>query len=303
MRYENVIYEVEENLARITLNRPEKRNALNWPLLADLSAALKAAEKDKKVKVIILKGAGPCFSAGHDLSDTMGDSPLHMGELTWDQSLKSGKGVGVGVSIWDSRAHVQGHINYVLEIWNNWKPVIAQVHSYCLGGASAIALACDMLIVSEDARLGYPPVRGMAPGDEIAIYAWHMGIKKAKELSLTGDSLTADEMLQYGVANYVFPQKRLEKETTKIAKRIAHIDLELLSLSKRAVNRTFDLMGFPVSLEYAGEFDTMGHFLANAVGEFSKRVAKKGIKAALEWRDTPFGGIVGRYPPPKKRAR
>jgi enoyl-CoA hydratase len=303
MKYENVIYEVDEQIVRITLNRPEKRNALNWPLLADLSAALKEAEKDKKIKVIIIKGAGPCFSSGHDLGETMGDAPLHKGELTWDESIKSGKGVGVGVSVWDSRAHVQGHINYILEIWNNWKPVIAQVHSYCLGGASGIALACDLLIASEDARLGYPPARGMAPGDEIGIYAWHMGLKKAKELSLTGDSLTADEMLQYGVANYVFPKEKLEEETTKIAKRIAHIDLELLSLSKRAVNRTFDIMGFPVSLQYAGEFDSFGHFTTSAVGEFSKRVREKGIKAALEWRDGPFGGIVGRYPPPKKRRK
>ena len=130
MDYENVLYEVNDRIAVITLNRPEKRNALNWPLLADLSAALKQAERDKNVRVIILKGAGPCFSAGHDLSETMGDAPLHYGSKTWDETLKSEGGVGVGVSVWDSRAHVQGHIDYLLEIWNNWKPIIAQVHSY-----------------------------------------------------------------------------------------------------------------------------------------------------------------------------
>jgi len=298
MEYENVLYETDDRIARITLNRPEKRNALNWPILKDLSDALKEAEKDKNIRVIILKGAGPCFSAGHDLSETMGDAPLHKGEKSWDESLKSDEGVGIGVSVWDSRAHVQGHIEYMLEIWNNWKPVIAQVHSYCLGGGSGLALACDMLIASEDARLGYPPVRGMAPGDEIVIYAWHMGLKKAKELSLTGDSLTADEMLRYGVANYVFPAEKLEEETTKIAKRIAHIDLELLSLNKRVVNRTFDQMGLTTSVQYGGEFDSLGHFLT-VNGEFGKIATEKGMKAALEWRDGPFGGIVGRYPPVK----
>lgn len=298
MEYENVLYELDDRIARITLNRPEKRNALNWPILKDLSDALKEAERDKNIRVIILKGAGPCFSAGHDLSETMGDAPLHKGEKSWDESLKSDEGVGIGVSVWDSRAHVQGHIEYMLEIWNNWKPVIAQVHSYCLGGGSGLALACDMLIASEDARLGYPPVRGMAPGDEIVIYAWHMGLKKAKELSLTGDSLTADEMLRYGVANYVFPPEKLEEETTKIAKRIAHIDLELLSLNKRVVNRTFDQMGFTTSIQYGGEFDSLGHFLT-INGEFAKIVTEKGMRAALEWRDGPFGGIVGRYPPVK----
>jgi enoyl-CoA hydratase len=298
MEYENVLYEVDDRIARITLNRPEKRNALNWPILKDLSAALKEAERDKNIRVIILKGAGPCFSAGHDLSETMGDAPLHKGEKSWDESLKSDDGVGVGVSVWDSRAHVQGHIEYMLEIWNNWKPVLAQVHSYCLGGGSGLALACDMLIASEDARLGYPPARGMAPGDEIVIYSWHMGLKKAKELSITGDSLTADEMLRYGVANYVFPPEKLEEETTKIAKRIAHIDLELLSLNKRVVNRTFDQMGLTTSIQYGGEFDSLGHFLT-VNGEFAKIATEKGMRAALEWRDGPFGGIVGRYPPVK----
>jgi enoyl-CoA hydratase len=300
MKYENVLYEVDNRIAIVTLNRPEKRNALNWPILADMSAALKEAERDKNIRVIILKGAGPCFCAGHDLGETMGDAPLHKGEKTWDEALKSTDRCGVGVSVWDSRAHVQGHINYMLEIWNNWKPVIAQVHSYCLGGGSGLALACDMLIASEDARLGYPPARGMAPGDEIAIYSWHMGLKKAKELSLTGDSLTADEMLHYGVANYVFPKEKLEEETLKIAKRMAHVDLELLSLNKRVVNRTFDQMGFSTSIQVAGEFDSLGHFL-DVNGEFAKVISQKGMKAALDWRDGPFGGIVGRYPPIKKK--
>ena len=107
MTYENILYEVDDRIAVVTLNRPEKRNALSWPLLADLSAALKQAEKDKDVRVIILKGAGPCFSAGHDLSDSMGDAPLHYGSKSWDETLQSEGGVGVGVSVWDSRAHVR----------------------------------------------------------------------------------------------------------------------------------------------------------------------------------------------------
>jgi enoyl-CoA hydratase len=300
MDYENVLYEVDDRIAIITLNRPEKRNALSWPLLAELSAALKRAEREKNIRVIILKGAGSCFSAGHDLSETMGDAPLHYGSRTWYESrLKGGEGAGAGISVWDSRAHVQGHIDYCLEIWNNWKPIIAQVHSYCLGGGSGIALACDMLIASEDARLGYPPARGMAPGDEIVIYSWHVGLKKAKEMSLTGDSLTAEEMLHYGMANYVFPKEKLEEETRTIARRIANIDLELLSLSKRVVNRTFDQMGFTISMQNGAEFDSLGHFLQNTAGTFNRIRREKGMKAACDWRDGPFGGIVGRYPPVK----
>ncbi len=296
MDYENVIYQVEGRVARITLNRPEKRNALNWPLLADLSDALKQAERDEAVSVIVLAGAGPCFSSGHDLGETMGDAPLHKGSGVWNESSGDEADAFPGPSVWNSRAHVQGHIDYLLEIWENWKPVIAQVHGYCLGGASGIALVSDMLIVSDDARLGYPPARGMAPGDEIVIYSWHMGLKKAKEMSLTGDSLTAQEMLRYGVANYVFPVDELAAETDKIAKRMAHIDMELLSLNKRVVNRTFDQMGFSASMKQGAEFDSLGHFSAS-VRQFRKIRQEKGMRAALEWRDGPFGGIVGRYPP------
>ena len=296
MSYENIIYEVDDNIARITLNRPEKRNALSWPLLADLSSALKEAERDEKVSVIIIAGAGPCFSAGHDMSETMGDAPKHKGPIGWNEAVGSGQPVGYGVGVWGSRAHVQGHIDYILEIWNCWKPVIAEVHGSCLGGATGIALVCDMLIASDDARLGYPPVRAMGTGDEIVLFSWHMGLKKAKELSLTGDSLTAEEMLRYGVANYVFPKDRLHEETTIIAKRIAHIDVDLLALSKRLVNRTFDIMGFTIAMQSGAEFDTMSHFLATGA-EFTRIWQEKGLKDALEWRDGPFGGVLGRYPP------
>lgn len=288
MNYKCIIYEVDDRLARITLNRPEKRNALNWQTFAELSAALKEAEKDRNVRVIVIKGAGACFSAGHDMSDSMGEAPKDM-----DKSFKDLD--GTGATVWDSRAHVQGHIDYDLEIWNNWKPVIAQVHSYCLGGAIGIALTCDLVIASDDARMGYPPVRGSATGDEIALFSWHVGLKKAKELSLTGDSLTAEEMLRYGIANYVVPRDKLEEVTTNMAKRIANIDLGVLALSKRVVNRTFDLMGFTTSIQYGGEFDTLAHMLK--APEVRRMRREKSLKEFLEWRDAPFGGAMGRYPP------
>jgi enoyl-CoA hydratase len=171
------------------------------------------------------------------------------------------------------------------------KPVIAQVHSYCPGGAIGIALACDMIIASDDTRMGYPPARSMATGDEMQIYSWHVGLKKAKELSLTGDSLNADEMLHYGVANYVYPRDQLDEKTMKIAKGIANIDSDLLALSKRLVNRTFDMMGFMVSMQYGGEFNGLGQMLGGNQ-EFVGIMSKHGIKDALDWRDGPFGGTV-----------
>ena len=295
MTYKDILYAVDDRLATITLNRPERRNALSWPLLYEVVDALKKAEKDRDVRVIIIKGAGPCFSAGHDLTDTSADSPKHLDKRSW-AAIGKETGEGADLSVWDGRARVQGHIDIDLEIWNCWKPVIAQVHSYCLGGATGIALSCDLLVASKDARLGYPPVRAIAPGEEISLFSWHVGLKRAKWLSLTGDSLTAKEMLDYGMANWVFPKDALDAETRKIARRIANVDSELLSLSKTLVNRIFDQKGYSTSMKSSGELIGYARRLKSS-RQFRKTTQEKGLRAALEERDGPFGGIVGRYPP------
>ena len=136
----------------------------------------------------------------------------------------------------------------------------------------------------------------MAPGEEISLFSWHVGLKRAKWLSLTGDSLTAKEMLDYGVANWVFPKNKLDEETRKIARRIANVDSELLSLSKTLVNRIFEQQGLPLSMKSSGEIVSFGPNL-KSLRNFEKMVHEKGIKAAVEERDRPFGGVVGRYPP------
>ena len=223
MSYQFIQYQVADKLATITFNRPERRNAIHWPMSAEISAALKQAELDPAVSVIVLRGAGSCFSSGYDLDRSAGTPPRQVGQATATTET-----AGDPVSVWDNRARVQGHIEYVLEIWNCWKPVIAQVHGECLGGASALALACDLMIVSEDARLGHPGLRALAPGEETAIFAWHVGMKKSMEMILTGDALTAREMLDYQMANYVFPLDRLGEETRTIARRIANVDPQLL---------------------------------------------------------------------------
>lgn len=294
MSYQFILYEVDDRLATVTLNRPEVRNALNWPLLEELRDALKRAEKDEAVRVIILKGAGTCFSAGHDLSETAGRSPKQLDPRTWNDIVREEPH---GVSVWDARARMQGHVELDLEIWNCWKPVIAQVHGYCLGGSIGLALTCDLLIASTDARMGYPPVRSIAPGEEISLFSWHVGLKRAKWLSLTGDSLTAKEMLRFGIANWIFPKARLDEETRRIARRIANVDPELLSLSKTLVNRIFEEQGLPNSMRSSGELVALARGL-KSVRHFEKMVEEQGIRAAVEERDRPFGGIVGRYPPP-----
>ena len=122
-------------------------------------------------------------------------------------------------------------------------------------------------------------------------------IEKAKELNFTGDALTGAEMLEYDMANYVFPLDQLQAETDKIAKRIANVDVELLSLSKKMVNRVLDHMGFSLSLQAGSDFVTLANRLPSNK-EFKRIVREKGLRAALQWRDGPFGGGLGRYPPP-----
>jgi enoyl-CoA hydratase len=296
MTYENILYGVDDRLATITLNRPERRNALTWALLAELSDALRRAEKDNDVRVIVLKAAGPAFCSGHDMNDTGSDAPRHLDSRSWNEIGRTGGQDGGGISVWDNRARVQGHIEADLEIWNCWKPVVAQVQGYCLGGGVGLALSCDLLVASEDARMGYPPVRAMAPGEEISLFSWHIGLKRAKWLSLTGDSLTAKEMLDFGAANFVVAPDRLDEETRKIARRIANIDSELLNLSKTLVNRIFDQQGYSHSMKQSGEFVGLAQQL-RSMQSFKRTIREKGLKTALDERDAPFGGIVGRYPP------
>jgi len=277
MTYQKIIYEVDQDgIARITFNDPERMNPLGWSVLAELDSALKEAEKDNNVKVIIIKGAGRCFSAGYDLErESRGEvSPKYRDEY--------------GRSVWNSRSSVQGRIEYWFNIWNLWKPVIAQVHGYCLAGASELASMCDLMIISEDCRFGYPPTRFMSAGDAIAIYSWHAGLKVAKEMSF-GRILSGKECVQYGFANYCFPTEKLEEETTKIAKRIAHIHPELLSLSKKMVNRNFEIMGLRTAVEVGGEYDSLSHG-GQSYG-YRETVKELGLSAGLKKLNEPWGGV------------
>ncbi|MFC1896220.1 enoyl-CoA hydratase-related protein [Thermodesulfobacteriota bacterium] len=277
MTYEKIIYEVGENrVATVTLNDPQRMNPLSWEMLAELDSALKEAEDDEKVSAIIIKGAGRCFSSGYDLAAGAATGEEPRGRKDY------------GRSIWNSRAHVQGHIEYWMKIWNLWKPVVAQVHGYCLAGATELAAICDIMVVAEGTRFGSPVTRFMATGDTVAIYSWHAGLKVAKEMSL-GRILSAEECVRYGFANYCFPADKIDEETIKIAERFAAIHPELLSLSKRVVNRTFELMGLRISLEYGGEFDSLSHF-GQDYG-FEKTMKEEGLSAGLKKLNEPWGGI------------
>ncbi len=278
MAYEKILYNVDQDgIARITLNDADRMNPLGWPLLAELDDALKTADKDDNAKIIIIKGAGRCFSAGYDLGGGMRGEGEPRGRTAYGSN-----------GVWNSRAHVQGHIEYWFNIWNLWKPVIAQVHGFCLAGATELALISDLMVISEDCRFGYPPLRWMGAGDALALFAWHAGPKLAKEMAF-GRVLSGKECAQYGFANYCYPAAKLDEETTKLAKKISTIHPELLMLEKRSMCRTFDIRGFRISVEYSGEFDSLSH-KGQGYG-FREAVQKYGLVEGLKKLNEPWGGV------------
>lgn len=284
-----LLYELRGRVAYLTLNRPKQLNALSWPLMEKLKSTLKELERDTKVGVIVLRGAGKCFSSGYDLHET---DPRNMvkGEGPADGTHEP-KGVPeYGRGIWNSRAHVQGHVGYDIAVWNLWKPVIAQVHGYALAGASTLALACDLTFMAHDAKIGYPPNRWLAVGDNVGIYSFLAGLKIAREMSY-GRCLTGVEAAQCGLINRSFPEAELEEETYKVASRIAQIDPQLLMLNKMVVNRTWELMGIRTAMEFAGEFDSLCHMsdTGRVLREAIER--KKSLAEGLRSVNEPWGGI------------
>ena len=288
--YQFIQYEVDsEGLATITLNRPERMNALSWPMMEEVKAALKAAEKDPIARVIILRGAGHCFSVGYDFEETPPDV-VRPGAGPADGSHEPRGVPEYGRGVWNSRAHVQGHIEYERVIWELWKPVIAQVHGYALAGASTVALACDLTLMADDARIGYPPTRWLAPGDNVAIYAFVAGLKKSKEL-LFGKIFSGKEAADIGMINYSYPVESLEQETRALARRIASIPPELLMLNKSLVNRVWELIGIKTAMEIGGEFDSLAH-LANTARPIREAMERHGsLSAALREVNKPWGGV------------
>jgi enoyl-CoA hydratase len=284
-----LLYEKQGRLAYLTLNRPKQLNALCWPLMAAIEKKLKALERDPEIGVIILRGAGRGFSSGYDLQET---DPMNMvkGDGPADGTHEP-KGVpDYGRGIWNSRAHVQGHVHYDQVIWNLWKPVIAQVHGFALAGASTLAVACDLTIMADDAKIGYPPNRWLAVGDNIGIYSFMAGLKRAREMSY-GRILNGKEAYECGLATRHFPAASLEEETRKIAEDIAAIDPELLMLNKMVVNRMWEMMGIRTAMEVSGEFDSLCHM--SDTGRALRESIKKhgGLSAGLRAINARWGGI------------
>lgn len=256
------------HVRRITLNRPEKRNALNHPLRGQLVAALQAGDLDPDVHVMIVRGAGTSFSAGYDLGGgNEGHDYPHFtspGEGQWPRHV---------TETW-------------MGIWDLSKPVIAQVHGFCLAGGSELATGCDLVYIAEDAQMGYPAVRFGVP--DMQFHAWMLGMRAAMEMMVTGDSISGTEAVRLGWANRAFPADQLDDEVIAVAKRIAQLPPDIVSVNKRTVHRAMDHMGFRQSIRAGTDLCALGTH-QESFHVFIEKMRTQGLTKALSERDEPFG--------------
>ncbi len=255
------------HVRRLTLNRPAKRNALSNALRSELFAQLRAADADPSVRVVVIRGAGPCFSAGYDLAQDPSEP------LPWAISRADGA--------W-ARHVLQGWF----EMMDLATPLIAQVHGYCLAGGTELAAACDLVYVATDAQIGYPPVRSMSSPD-MAWHVWLLGMRRAMEAMLTGDSMTGAEAVAAGFANRHFAAEELDERVLELAQRVAKVPPDLQALNKRVVHRAMEVMGMRDGLRATADLNALG-FHQRSSREYFARLAE-GVTGALDARDRAFG--------------
>jgi len=265
-----VLVENIGSVRRLTMNRPNALNALNHDLTQGLSAEIRAAGDDDDVSVVILRGAGRAFSAGYDLTEDADEGELDA--KTWHASLA---------------ASVQD----MVDILECPKPVIASVQSYCLAGGTDLMLACDLAVAADDAKFGYVDVR-FGSGVVSMFLPWVVGVRAAKEMLFTGeDRIPAEEALRIGLVNRVVPRDQLDDATLALAEEIAKNESFVVQMTKRALNRAWDVAGFRAAMAANTEIDVMIE-TANlpAREEFRRITQEQGLKAAIAWRDARFRG-------------
>ncbi len=278
--FRNIIYEKDSGRVRITLNRPEKMNALSMQLMVELNEALWEADYDRDVHAVILKGAGRCFSAGYDLTGS--DAFVPPSRIT-DRNNNRYRG---GTSLDDDTWNLERAQRYRMALFDMHKPVIVQVHGYCLAGGTDVALLGDMIIASEDAEFGFPPARdlGALPNN---MWVYNCGPQWAKRITMTGDLVNGKDAQQIGLIMKAVPEAFLEDEVEGLVDRLTKIDPDLLSANKRIINLGMELMGARTLQRLACENDMRGH---NAKGarDFARMMQTEGVRAALEARKEKF---------------
>ncbi|HXD54252.1 MAG TPA: crotonase/enoyl-CoA hydratase family protein [Solirubrobacteraceae bacterium] len=292
MSYEAVLYETDGAVATITLNRPERLNTIVPPMPDELQDAVHRASRDGAVKVIVLRGAGRSFCAGFDFGG---------GFHHWDEGMTTDGAWDPGKDFAMATSPASGPIPKFMSIWRTPKPVIAQIHGWCVGGGSDMALCADLVIASDDARIGTPYSR-MWGCYLTGMWLYRLGLTKAKEYALTGRPLSGVEAAEAGLINRSVPFAELEATVAAEARRLAEIPLSQLSAMKLIVNQAYENMGLASTQTLGPILDGLMRNTPDAA-EFIELAESEGVGAAVTRRDGPFGDYsqapAGEQPDPR----
>ncbi|MBT8039728.1 MAG: enoyl-CoA hydratase/isomerase family protein [Xanthomonadales bacterium] len=272
MNYETIRYETEGPIAWISLNRPEKLNAINPEMVEELKHATDRAQVNDDVRVVVLKGEGRAFSAGLDLAPRVEQDPSSEEDMA------------------QLKASLKNHFEMTLRFWDSPKPTIAAVHTYCIGAGFELALACDLTLAANDCRFGAPEVL-YGSGVITMLLPYICGPKRAKEILLTGtDRISTQQAVDWGLVNRAVQEKNLVKRTRELALEIARNDRLAVQISKQAVNTAMEIGSMREALKHALELELAIETTETpASKEFDAILRTEGIRAALEWREEKLG--------------
>jgi enoyl-CoA hydratase len=292
---QSVLYEVSDRVARITLDRPERGNGITARLVGELAACVERADLDPAVHVLLLSGNGPGFCGGYDLVESaegMGTS----GPATASQPAGSPLDPSVIAAnhdpegMWDPMvdyAMMSRNVEGFMRLFHCGKPVVCRVHGFCVAGGTDMALCSDLLMIAEDAKIGYPPARVWG-SPTTALWAHRVGAQRAKRLLFTGDSLSGREAVEWGLAIEAPPAECLEERTEVLLERIARVPVNQLRMMKLLVNQTLYAQGLHATQVLGTVFDGITRHTAEGYA-FQRRAAEAGFREAVRERDDPFG--------------
>ena len=274
-------YETRGALAFVTLNRPERLNAIDRRLAVALEESVERANHDRDVRVIVLRGAGRAFCAGYDLQD----APQAEAEAQ------------AGAGGWDPVADFRGmsrNVRAFMSLWESRKPVVAQVHGWCVGGGTDLALCADLIFMAEDARIGYPPSRIWGT-PTTCMWVYRLGLEHAKRLMLTGEALDGREAERIGLVSRAVPAERLAQEVEAFAEKLATTPVNQLVMNKLLVNQAYENMGLRTTQMLGTFLDGIARHTPEGV-EWRELAIREGFREAVRRRDEPWGDYSARPP-------
>jgi enoyl-CoA hydratase len=278
----SLTYEVEGRVATITLNRPDRLNAIDEHMPGEIRAAVETANADDTVHVIVLTGAGRSFCAGYDLKDF---------------AERPGANTGVQEMPWDPTVDFKfmfGNTQDFLSLWRSYKPTIAKVRGHAVAGGSDIALSCDFVVMADDARIGYPPARVWGC-PTTAMWVYRLGAEKAKRMLLTGDLVSGIEAADMGLVLESVPESDLDERVAALAARMSGVPRNQLMMQKMMINQAFENMGMASTQVLATFFDGVTRHTPEGMW-FKHRAEEVGFQQAVRERDSgdPIGPGVSR---------